>query len=137
MSRVSGFGSDGSDGACHRRIPTRKDSHSDPSGNRRAPFDVRARGRGTNMQEYMDRSAGDSEIRQKRHISYIPEPGGREGGREGGWLAWPSLINFGFKTLLTVDRERKGGGERERQRRCFQLLQLLPLPPPPPPTKSH
>ena len=91
------------------------------------------RGRGTNMQEYMDRSE-DSEIRQKRHISYIPEPRGR-----GGWLAWPSLINFGFKTLLTVDRDRERDKEgvsplaaaqvalrRSRNDRYFEPLFILP-----------
>ena len=82
MSVGAGFGSDddGGDAAMARatggRIPTRKDSHSDPSGNRRA------------REEKGDEHAGqegiygpmlrtlDPKIRQRRHISYIPEPRG-------------------------------------------------------------
>ena len=43
----------------------------------------------------------------------------------GGWLAW-QLINFGFKTLRQREIRWR---QRERQRKCFQLLQPLPLPP--------
>ena len=106
------------DGACHRRIPTRKDSHSDPSGNRRA------------REEKGDDHAGqegiygptmlrtlDSKIRQKRHISYIPEPRGGESG-------WETVIDSGFKTLPTGRKSTRKKG------RCFQLPRPVALPAP-------
>ena len=127
------------------KIPTRprKDSHSDPSGNRRARAekgDDHAGQEGiygTTMLRTLD-----PKIRQKRHISYIPEP------RGGGWV-----IDSEFKTLQTgrLSTRKKGKvfsitGEwsflrstapraaddqdtlrRSRNDRYFEPLLILPL----------
>ena len=96
MSGVSGFGSDvrgrmaratGESPRGRIHIPIHRGIDALPS--------TYAYGRRTNMQEYMDRAL--RRLRDQTGEAYFIHSGAQG---EGG--AWP-LINFGFKTLLSID----------------------------------